>query len=343
MLTVFSTDQLRHAGRGELHRGQLLPCFESPKRAQLILDELESRNLGEIIAPEPRGLEAVLRIHDAAYVDFLQTVFDRWHEIHPDSDAIPHTWNLRGTQSTLPQNIYGQLGYYSCDASTPIMADTWPAIKASADTALTAQRLVLEGQRSVFGLTRPPGHHATSDVFGGYCFFNNAAIAAQAFLDDGAERVAILDIDYHHGNGTQIIFEDRNDVLVVSIHADPAEAYPYFMGYANETGVASGKGFTLNLPLPEGTDWRRYQRALETALAAISRFAPEHLIVSLGVDTFAGDPISRFQLNSNDFSIMGRQIAQAGLPTLFLMEGGYAVDDIGCNVMNVLTGFEEAL
>ncbi|QDV51542.1 histone deacetylase family protein [Gimesia fumaroli] len=343
MLTVFSNDQLLHEGKSEFHRGQLLPCFESPKRAELILAELQANKSGDIIAPDRFGLEPVLRIHDAAYVEFLQTAFDRWHTIHPDCDALPHTWNMRGARDILPNNIYGQLGYYSCDASTPIMAHTWQAAKASADAAIMAQRLVMQGHRSAFALTRPPGHHATSNVYGGYCYLNNAAIAAQAFLDGDAKQVAILDIDYHHGNGTQIIFEDRNDVLVVSIHANPAEAYPYFLGYADETGTGAGKGYNLNLPLPDGTDWNSYQGALETALAAISRFTPDYLVVSLGVDTYAGDPISSFKLSSNDFSKLGHHLGKADFPTLILMEGGYAVDNIGCNVVKVLTGFEDAI
>jgi acetoin utilization deacetylase AcuC-like enzyme len=189
---------------------------------------------------------------------------------------------------------------------------------------------------------RPPGHHAARDLYGGYCFLNNAAIAAQSLRDQGATRVAVLDVDFHHGNGTQDIFYDRPDVLYVSLHGDPTEAFPYFSGYADETGSAAGAGYNLNLPLPRATAFAAWADALGAGLTRIASFRPDALVVSLGVDTFAGDPISFFRLQSADFSTYGRMIGERKLPTLFVFEGGYAVADVGVNAVNVLTGFEDA-
>lgn len=188
-------------------------------------------------------------------------------------------------------------------------------------------------------LTRPPGHHAGPDFFGGYCFLNNAALAAQALRDAGASRVAVLDVDYHHGNGTQSIFYERADVFTASIHGDPQTEYPFFLGHADERGAGAGERCNLNLPLPAGTDFAAWRQALLEALAAVARFRADALVVPLGVDTFEGDPISRFGLRSADYVEVGRLLARAGLPTVFTMEGGYAVAEVGVNVVNVLDGF----
>ncbi|MFQ5985665.1 MAG: histone deacetylase family protein, partial [Alphaproteobacteria bacterium] len=196
------------------------------------------------------------------------------------------------------------------------------------------------GGRAGCAVSRPPGHHAAPDLYAGYCFLNNAAIAAQAVRDGGAERVAVLDVDYHHGNGTQMIFYDRADVLFVSLHGHPKQEYPYFLGYEDETGQGAGQGFNANYPMRWGTAWDAYAEALDSGLQRIGDFGPEVLVVSLGVDTFEKDPISHFKLKSEDYLELGRRIARLGLPTLFVMEGGYAVEEIGVNVVNVLTGFE---
>ena len=191
----------------------------------------------------------------------------------------------------------------------------------------------------MFALCRPPGHHSAADLYGGYCFLNNAAIAAQAFLQDGARRVAILDVDFHHGNGTQDIFYQRDDVLFLSLHGDPVQAFPHFLGYTDETGAGSGEGCNVNYPLPRGTRFDVWQGALTDACSRIKKYSPDALIISLGVDTFEKDPISFFKLSSDDFTRYGTQIAGLGLPTLFVMEGGYAVEEIGLNTVNVLNGF----
>jgi acetoin utilization deacetylase AcuC-like enzyme len=206
--------------------------------------------------------------------------------------------------------------------------------------AQTAQRLVAGGARAAFALCRPPGHHAASDMYGGYCFLNNAAIAAQMFRDQGAGRVAVLDVDFHHGNGTQDIFYGRDDVLFCSLHGQPEDAFPHFLGYADETGSGGGEGFTVNYPMPPGTPFAIWGAALDDAIARIASYGPDALVVSLGVDTYKEDPISFFKLDSPDFLTMGDRIAKLGLPTLFVMEGGYAIDEIGLNTVNVLEGFE---
>jgi len=208
--------------------------------------------------------------------------------------------------------------------------------------ALTAQSIVAGGERSAFALCRPPGHHAHDDLYGGYCFLNNAAIAAQAFRDAGAARVAILDVDFHHGNGTQDIFYERGDVLFCSLHGEPETAYPYFLGYKDERGKGKGEGFNFNYPMPAGTGFDQWSKALASACRQIRKFGADVLVVSLGVDTFEKDPISYFKLKSPDFTRYGAEIAKLKLPTLFVMEGGYAIEAIGINTVNVLEGFLDA-
>ena len=207
------------------------------------------------------------------------------------------------------------------------------------DGARSNMHAVLGGERSAFALCRPPGHHCGRDYLGGYSYLSNAAIAAEEAIAAGKKRVAILDVDYHHGNGTQDIFYDRADVAYASIHADPVMDYPYYWGHADEAGSGEGEGATLNLPLPRGTDWSGYEPALMQALEWIGKHEPELLIVSYGADTYEGDPISHFKLKTSDYAPMARRIAALGLPTVVVMEGGYAVDALGANVAEFLTGF----
>ena len=228
------------------------------------------------------------------------------------------------------------------DSGTPICAGTWAAAKAGADAAATAAHWLSQGERAAFVATRPPGHHAGPDFMGGYCFLNNAAVAAQALRNAGAARVAILDVDYHHGNGTQAIFYARPDVQFVSLHGDPRTEFPFFLGHADETGEGAGAGFNLNLPLPAGTTADAWFAALATGEQRIRDFRPDALVLSLGLDTFEQDPISKFKLSSDDFRRLGSRVASLGLPTVFVLEGGYAVEALGRNAVNVLDGFEGA-
>ena len=343
MLTIYSDDHRLHHGQGELNDGKFQACFEFPARADSILAAVRDARLGEIVDPDAFGLEPVRRVHSARFVEFLEAAWGLWTAEGRSSDALPLNWPVRGMRQIEPDYIDGKLSYFSFDAATPITAGTWTAITSGANVALTGARKLIEGEPQAFALCRPPGHHAAADYYGGYCFFNNAAIAAQYLRDQGAERVAVLDVDYHHGNGTQSIFYDRDDVLFVSIHADPRQEYPFFLGHADETGEGAGEGFNLNLPLPWQSSAGDWFTALDTGLQRISEFAPDHLVVSLGVDTFIDDPISQFQLKTQDYVEVGNRIGHLKLPTLFVMEGGYAVSDIGTNVVNVLAGAEQAL
>jgi acetoin utilization deacetylase AcuC-like enzyme len=341
MITVYSDDHRLQDGRAELNNGKLVPCFETPRRADLVLGRVKEVGLGPIVPPQGFGLDPVRRVHADDFVAFLAVAWEAWVAEHGDYDALPLTWLAPGMRRRRPDHIDGQLGYYSFDAGTPITAGTFRAATAAADVALTGARLVAQGERGVFALCRPPGHHAGRAFYGGYCFFNNAAIAAQALRDGGAARVAVLDVDYHHGNGTQEIFFARGDVFFASLHADPAQEFPYFSGYDDETGSGAGEGCNANFPLPFATGVERYVETLDEALARIARFGAQALVLSLGVDTFKGDPISRFRLDSPDYMAIGRRIAALSLPTLIVLEGGYAVEAIGVNAVNVLIGFEQ--
>lgn len=341
MNTVYSAEHQLHHGKHELIDGRLEPCVEKPERAERILKEIRHAKLGEVIAPQDFGLEPLTRVHNQAYLGFLQTAYRDWQAAHKLGDALPYVWPTSTSRHTEPRAIEAKLGRYAFDAGTPITPGSWQAACSSANVALTGAQRVTQGAHAAFALCRPPGHHASRAHYGGYCFLNNASIAAQALLDQGASSVAILDVDYHHGNGTQAIFYHRPEVLFVSIHADPAQEYPYFSGYSDETGEGAGEGATLNLPLPQGTLWDDYAEALEVGLERIHVFAPGALIVSLGVDTFKHDPIARFRLESTNFTTLGAHIATLKLPTLFVMEGGYAVEALGGNVVNVLRGFLE--
>lgn len=343
MRTIYSDDHRLQHGKTELNHGVMMPVVEKPSRADTILARIREVGLGEVLAPEDFGTDPVLRVHSPAFVDFLRTAWDEWSALHGEVDAFPINWVVRGLRQARPDHIDGKVGFYAGDAGTPITAGTWKAITASANVALTGGRMVKEGERAAFSLCRPPGHHASTDVYNGYCFFNNAAVAAQYLLDQGARKVAILDIDYHHGNGTQEIFYRRKDVLFVSIHADPKVEYPYFLGYADERGEGEGESFNLNLPLPFGTRREAYDSALAKAIGAIEAYGPDALILSFGADTFESDPISQFKLKSDDFIGIGETLGRMGLPTLIVMEGGYAVDALGVNVANLLSGFESGM
>lgn len=333
MRAFFSPAQLAHAPVRELHNGGWTPYAETPARAEAILAAIEPA--------EPavdHGEAPILAVHDADYVAFLKTAHDRWRAAGREGDAIGYAYPVVRRRKVRLERVDAPLGRHGFDGSTPIAAGTWEAAHASAQTALTALDAVLGGERSAFALCRPPGHHSGTDYGGGYCHLNAAAIATQAARDAGRARVAILDIDYHHGNGTQDVFYGRGDVVFASIHADPATDYPFFWGHADEAGEGDGEGATLNLPLPRGTAWDGYARALDTALDAIARFGPDLLVVSYGADTWAGDPISAFRLATADYTRMGARIAGCGWPTLAVMEGGYALDALGANVASFLEG-----
>ncbi|MCV3210827.1 histone deacetylase family protein [Mesorhizobium sp. YC-39] len=343
MKTVYSPRHALQDAQIEFIRGKSVPSFEMPQRAELVLERIKAVALGPVVEPGSFGLEPLLAVHDPDFVEFLSTIWETWSAESGQIDAFPNAWPPPRSRRIRTKRPGAELGRYCIDMSSPIMAGTWTAVTSAADAALTATEIAAGPERMAFALCRPPGHHAGRDYFGGYCFINNAAVAAQNLVDRGARRVAVLDVDYHHGNGTQDIFYERADVLVASIHADPETEYPYYSGYADETGDGPGEGFNLNVPLAWGSAYGEYKPALDTALARIAAHGTEALVVSLGVDTFDGDPISRFKLQNADFLSMGRAIASLGVPTVFVMEGGYAVADIGVNTVNVLTGFEDVI
>jgi len=343
MKTVYSEDHNLHCGlldpRGDTWRAS----SECPDRANNVAAAIRDSGLGEIVPPQVFDESKYLRLHAPDYVAFLKTVWDEWAASgERGSNARPDTFVGAGMRYAETGNIVGKLGRYSFDATSPFVAGSWLAIRSSANVALTGAELIREGDKLAFAACRPPGHHATETYCGGYCYLNNNSLAAQSLLDGGAGRVAILDVDYHHGNGTQSLFYQRNDVFTISLHADPRLEYPFFLGYADEPGAGKGHGFNVNYPLPFGTTWDSYRKALDDALGYLRRFSPDALIVALGLDTYAGDPTTHFGITSEDFARMGESIGSLRLPTLVVLEGGYSVEWIGRNTVNFLSGLEAA-
>ncbi|SFU51503.1 Acetoin utilization deacetylase AcuC [Polaromonas sp. YR568] len=344
MLTFFSDSHHAHAPQYEFFRGERVPCFETPARAEFVKTRLTER--GHVLRTPHADSRAVLaKVHTARYLAFLEHAWRDWVALEAGNEQrqpFPSVWPVRTLRSDVePVNFTARLGLYSMDNGSPLSAGTWQAAKAGADAAASAAALLgSDSERAVFCCSRPPGHHAGPDFMGGYCFLNNAGVAAQALRDGGAARVAVLDVDYHHGNGTQSIFYGRADVLFISLHGDPMTEYPFYLGHADETGEGEGAGFNLNLPLPAGCTVPRWFEALETACTRIAGYRADALVVSLGLDTFAEDPISKFALRPDDFIRLGERLGKLGLPTVFVLEGGYAAAELGTNAVNVIEGFE---
>ena len=344
MITFYSPAHALHAPAYEFFRGDRVLCLESPARAERVLSELTAR--GHVVrVPDTDSAEALGQVHTPRYLAFLAGAWSQWLDLDPgnaERQPFPSVWPVRTLRSDLePLNFTARLGLYSMDNGSPLVAGTWAAAKAGADGAASAAGLLSSsGVRSAFCATRPPGHHAGADFMGGYCYLNNAAVAAQSLRGCGCARVAVLDLDYHHGNGTQSIFYDRADVLFASVHGDPRTEYPFYLGHADETGTGAGDGFNLNLPLAAGASAATWFAALEVACAKIERHRADALVVSLGLDTYAEDPISTFALASSDFGRLGERLARLGLPSVFILEGGYACEALGVNACNVLDAFE---
>lgn len=343
MITVYSDDHNLHSGLLDPRGDAWGPSAECPDRANNVIRAIREQDVGEIIPPDHFDDEKLLRIHEPDYLQFLKDVWKEWEASNEKgANARPDTFVGAGMRYADTESVVGKLGRYSFDATSPFVAGSWQAIRTSANIALTGAELIKGGRRTAFAACRPPGHHATTRYCGGYCYLNNNSLAAQSLIDGGAKKVVILDVDYHHGNGTQSIFYERNDVLTISLHADPTVEYPFFLGYEDEPGEGRGHGFNINYPLPFGTDWTSYSPVLAYALDEIRRFAPDALVVALGLDTFAGDPTTYFEITTADFQRMGEAIGALILPTLVVLEGGYSVDWIGQNTVNFLTGLENA-
>ena len=348
MKIFHNTRHAEHAGRQEMFRGRMVDCHESPARLQHVLDELARRPVGELLTPAADlPLDAALqRVHSPEYLQFLANAWDEWVAMDPANatrDALPSVWPLAQPHAFRtdkpPLNFAARLGQYAFDSGTPLMAGSWAAARQGAACALAAAQAVLAGEHSAMALTRPPGHHAGPAFMGGYCFINNGAVAAQALRDGGLQRVAVLDVDYHHGNGTQTIFYERSDVLTVSIHAHPERYYPFFWGYPDERGKGAGEGANLNLCLERGTGDAGFMAALEAGMQAIANWGADTLVLALGLDAFEGDPFAGLAVTTPGFGQIGRAVAAMGLPVLIVQEGGYLCPELGDNLEAVLRGF----
>ena len=340
MKFIHSDSHKLHFPQTEYHRGEMVTPFEKPERINLIIDHLDKVGFTSIKCDNFWNAEPVLKIHSLDYLQFLETAWEEWQVAGFKGDLMAGNFPVRRMHQKCPKHIDGKAGFFSSGNDTSINAGTWKAAKASCMVAQLAQKVVANGDSASLALCRPPGHHAGKDLLGGYCFLNNAAVVAQLFIDQGAEKVAILDIDFHHGNGTQDIFYERGDVLFASLHGQPEYSYPYYSGYANETGKMEGEGSNFNYPMPPGTKYTTWVQVLQKAINQIQKFNSEALIVSLGVDTYKEDPISFFCLETDDYFRCGKQLSKLNLPTVFVLEGGYAVKKIGQNIANVLIGFQ---
>ncbi len=323
--------------------GERVPYLENPARMYRILSALWKTAWAKIMEPADFGLDPILAVHDSDYLNFLASAWDEWQASTTEANAasdksalLPATFALR-RQPHKPKSLLGRAGYYMMDLSAVIVDGTYKAALSSANCALSGAQAILEGEHVSFALCRPPGHHAGKDYAAGYCFINNAAVAANSLAPKG--RVSVLDIDYHAGNGTQDIFYNRSDVLTISIHADPALEYPYYAGYVDETGIDEGIGFHRNFPLPAGTDDAHYLVTLNEAIQMVKTFQPSSLVVSVGMDIYDGDPLGKFNITQKGIQQIGDKIADIGLPTLFVMEGGYANEVLGENTVALLSMF----
>ncbi len=340
MKFVFRDDQRKHDPKHFLSSGAPQPNPEIPERVDRLLAGARKAGLEEA-APDDRGLAPIAAVHTPEYLRFLETIYERWRRIPDASAEVVANIHPDRRDLSYPASAVGQAGYHMADTACPISAETWGSAYWSAQTAAHVAQLVADGANAVYGLSRPPGHHAFADLAGGFCFLNNTAIAAQT-LRASHERVAILDVDLHHGNGTQGIFFARADVLTVSIHADPVRFYPFFWGHASERGEGAGLGYNFNLPLPRRSGDAPFLEALDSAILRIKSFAPGALVVALGLDPFEGDPFGGLSVSTDGFARIGERCGRMGLPTAIIQEGGYVCDALGDNLAAFLGGFGAA-
>ena len=339
MKVFYSETHRKHEPPFEVFDGGLrVPYLENPDRMDRILKSLTETDWTDVLEPTDFGLDPIYAVHDKEYINFLASAWIDWLASAPRDSSVllPATFALR-RQPQKPTSLLGRAGYHIMDLSACIVEGTYHAALASANCALSAAQEVSKGARSAFALCRPPGHHAGKDYSAGYCFINNASVAANWLAAKG--KVALLDIDYHCGNGTQDIFYERDDVLTISIHADPNFEYPHYWGYADETGSGAGLGFHKNLPLEKGTDDARYLSSLGEALSRISKFEAKYLVVSAGMDIYADDPLGTIKVTTNGIGQIGKRISALDLPTAIMMEGGYNNDALGKNTINFLGEF----
>ncbi|MFD2206971.1 histone deacetylase family protein [Kiloniella antarctica] len=338
MKYVFDERQKRHDPKHFFANGTVLPNPEQPERTRLLQKGAIASGC-VLVESMDHGLGPIAAIHSAEYLTFLENIHRRWQRIDGASDEVIPNIHPMTRNSNYPKSAVGQAGYHQGDTACPISSGTWEAAYWSAQTALTGADLILNDEPAAYALCRPPGHHAFSDLAGGFCFLNNSAIAAEQLLRAG-RRPAILDVDVHHGNGTQGIFYERKDVLTLSIHADPDRFYPFFWGSDQERGEGDGQGYNLNLPLPRGTGDDQYLVTLETALDRINSFGADVLVVALGLDPYEKDPLQGFSITTQGFSRIAKAIKTLNIPTLFVQEGGYLCEALSDNLTSFLQGFE---
>jgi acetoin utilization deacetylase AcuC-like enzyme len=337
MLTIYAPVQRTHCHAHILKEGVAAPSHDAPERAECILAALDRAGLGPVVPPQAGGLAPLRAVHDEGLLDFLRAASDRQRAAGEDARPLFPTVFAPPGQRRRPEAFEGLKGYYCVDMEVPIDGHTWPAAVASAYCAWTGALRLREGAPLVYALCRPPGHHAGPDFVGGYCYLNNAAVAARALCREG-ERVAVLDIDYHHGNGTQAIFYADPGVCYASLHVDPRTAYPYYAGYADEAGAGAGLGTNWNVPLAPGAGQAAYLAALEGLLERLARFDPRWLVLSAGFDTYVDDPLSTFGIATEGFAQIGAQIRALSVPTLVVQEGGYSLPRLGENAVALLQG-----
>lgn len=334
---LYTPKHLLHDPIHEFEQGTIIPYRETPERIEVIYRHLCNHRIGlPVKATRTATVDDLLAVHSLSMIDFLEAVS---HSIQDPAQYIyADFFPIRAGMGTNPKSLAGRLGRYCTDPYSPVGQNTWPALLSAAGLALQSAEMILRRESAcAYALCRPPGHHAGADFFGSYCYVNHAALAANRLLASG--RVAILDIDYHHGNGTQAIYWDDPRVLYTSLHIDPNYDFPYFNGYAHETGGSQAPGSTYNIPLPPGTDSSIYLAALEAALRAIRAFNPAALVVSLGFDPYQGDPLSAFRLEADIYTAIGTRIGALKLPTTFIQEGGYAIEALPLLAENILTGY----
>ncbi|SFQ60260.1 Acetoin utilization deacetylase AcuC [Roseivivax halotolerans] len=340
MRAFFDDRQMKHEPKGRLVAGVMKPSPEEPERAVRLKRGAEAA--GYIVeAPGDYGLGPIARVHDPAYIRFLETIHERWARLDGASEEVMPNVHPANRTDSYPASPVGLAGFHMADTACPIGPDTWFSAYWSAQAALSAADALMTGERGAYALCRPPGHHAFADLAGGFCYLNNSAIAAE-HLTRAGRRVAILDVDVHHGNGTQGIFYSRGDVLTVSIHADPMGFYPFYWGHAHERGEGAGRGANLNLPLARGQGDAEFLDALSPALAQIRAFGTDALVIALGLDAYEGDPLKGLAVTTEGFTRIGAAIAEAGMPTLFVQEGGYLSEALEHNLTSVLGGFHGA-
>jgi len=331
----FHPSQDKHIPRSYLSRGQMRTPLELPERTGHILEGLKALDI-PVAEPADHGMQAIARVHDIGYLRFLESAHRRWQAIPDDwGDEVMSNVFVRSPNPM--KGILAEAARYLADGSCPIGEHTFEAAYWSAQTALSASDELLRGAKRAYAVCRPPGHHARRDAAGGFCYLNNAAIAAEA-LKPQYPRIAILDPDMHHGQGIQEIFYDREDVLYISIHGDPTNFYPVVSGHEEERGTGAGEGYNINLPMPHGSSEQTYFERLEEAVHAIRLYAPDVLIVTLGFDIYKDDPQNKAAVSSPGFNRMGHTLAELALPTLIIQEGGYHLETLARNTHEFFSG-----